>query len=117
MNTLRLTTLLTALAISAGSSANQPGTLANTTMTSGDSVAALRASLRNAAGFELVDARMTEEGVACISYRVNSERGGVTNALALVHGEKVLLSTSRSRSFERAWNSKCSGSGRAKADN
>jgi hypothetical protein len=33
-----------------------------------------------------------------------------------VQGEKVLLSTSRSRSFEKAWNSKCAGTNRQASD-
>ena len=116
-NTNRFFTLALALLLYGASHANQPGILANTTMTPGDSVRTLRASLRNDAGFELRDARMTEDGVACISYRVNSDRGGETRALAVVQGEKVLVSTSRSRSFAKAWNSKCAAIGRETASN
>lgn len=106
---LRLFSLAIALLLSVATFANQPGTLANTTVLPGYSVEILRTSLQNNAGFELQDARMTDDGIACIVYRVHNERGGVSRALAVVQGEKVLVSTSRSRSFERAWNSKCAG--------
>ena len=110
MNTdLRLFALAIALLLSVTAYSNQPGTLANTTVLPGYSVEKVRASLQNSAGFELHDARMTDDGVACIVYRVNNERGGASRGLAVVQGGKVLLSSSRSRSFEKAWNSKCAG--------
>lgn len=117
MNTdLRLFALAIALLLSVATFANQPGTLANTTVLPGYSVEKVRASLQNSAGFELHEARMTDDGVACIVYRFNNERGGASRGLAVVQGEKVLLSTSRSRSFERAWNSKCAGANRPASD-
>ena len=72
-------------------------------------VETLRSSLPSTAGFEVDDVRVGEGGVSCITYRVSTDRGGETRAHAVVDGEKVLRSTSRSRSFESAWNDKCAG--------
>jgi hypothetical protein len=40
-------------------------------------------------------------------YRVDNDQGGETKAYAVVEGDKVLRSTSRSKKFEDAWNEKC----------
>jgi hypothetical protein len=54
---------------------------------------------------------MTDDGVACINYRVGNDNGGESRAKAVVEGEKVLRSTSRNSDFAKAWNSKCAASG------
>ena len=72
-----------------------------------DSVEKLKSSLPRTAGFEVDDVRMGADGVSCITYRVSNEQGGKSKAHAVVDGEKVLRSTSRSREFEKAWNGKC----------
>ena len=54
---------------------------------------------------------MTDGGIACITYRVANDNGGESRAQAVVEGEKVLRSTSRSTEFANAWNTKCAGSG------
>lgn len=77
-----------------------------------DSVAVLKSSLPNSSGFAVDDVRVTDAGVACISYRVNNDMGGTSRAKAVVEGDKVLRSTSRSPKFQRAWNEKCAGSSR-----
>ncbi len=74
-----------------------------------EAVQALKSSIGNVAGFEVDTVRMGDEGVTCIVYRVNNDRGGETKAHAVVDGEKVLRSTSRSKDFENAWNDKCAG--------
>ena len=77
-----------------------------------DSVAALKSSLPSSSGFAVDDVHVTDAGVACISYRVNNDMGGTSRAKAVVEGDKVLRSTSRSPKFQKAWNEKCAGSTR-----
>ena len=77
-----------------------------------DSVAVLKSSLPSSSGFAVDDVRVTDAGVACISYRVNSDMGGESRAKAVVEGDKVLRSTSGSMRFQKAWNEKCAGSSR-----
>jgi hypothetical protein len=72
-------------------------------------VVTLKSSLSSTRGFEVEDVRMTDSGVACIKYRVPNDSGGETHAQAVVEGEKVLRSTTRSTQFAKAWNSKCAG--------
>ncbi len=75
-----------------------------------DAVEKLKASLTSGAmGFEVDDVRVTDDGVACIKYRIDNDLGGETRAQAVVDGDKVLRSTSRSNSFAKAWNKKCAG--------
>ena len=74
-------------------------------------VETLKAHLPSKAGFKVDDVRMKDGGVACITYRVANDNGGESRAQAVVEGEKVLRSTSRSAEFAKAWNSKCVGSG------
>jgi hypothetical protein len=57
-----------------------------------------------------VDDVKMNDGVACITYRVNNDTGGESRAQAVVEGDKVLRSTSRSTKFAKAWNSKCATS-------
>src|SRR5262245_4308378 len=76
-----------------------------------EAVQALKTSLTSTAGFDVDDVRMGADGVACIRYRVSNDQGGTTKAMAVVDGDKVLRSTSRSRDFQNAWNSKCAGKG------
>ncbi len=74
-----------------------------------EAVQALKSSIGNIAGFEVDDVRMGEGGVTCITYRINNDRGGETKAQAVVDGDKVFRSTTRSKDFENAWNGKCVG--------
>jgi len=71
----------------------------------------LKSRLPSKAGFKVDDVQMKDGGVACITYRVANDTGGESRAQAVVEGEKVLRSTSRSTEFAKAWNSKCAGSG------
>ena len=67
----------------------------------------LKASLTSTIGFQVDSVREGSDGASCIAYRVENDNGGSSKALAVVQGDKVLNSMSRSRSFERAWNSNC----------
>jgi hypothetical protein len=58
------------------------------------------------------DVRTTESGVTCITYRIRNDSGGESRAQAVVDGDKVLRSTTRSTRFEKAWNDKCVGASR-----
>ena len=73
----------------------------------GDPVETLKASLGTTMGFEVENVTTGDDGVACITYRINNDLGGETRAHAVVDGDKVLRSTSRSSSFAKAWNGKC----------
>jgi hypothetical protein len=75
-----------------------------------DPVARLKATLSSTVGFEVDDVRMADSGVACIRYRVPNDSGGDSPAQAVVEGDEVLRSTSRSTKFAKAWNSKCAKS-------
>jgi hypothetical protein len=74
-------------------------------------VAKLKSRLTSTKGFTVENVHMTDDGAACISYHVLNDTGGESRAKAVVEGEKVLRSTSRSEEFEKAWNTKCSASG------
>lgn len=69
-------------------------------------VEALKSSLGSTVGFEVRDVRQGDDGVTCIVYSDED----TSKAYAVVDGEKVLRSSSRSKSFERAWNEKCARS-------
>lgn len=105
----RLIALPLALALAAGAFADDPAK--NMGAASSDSVEKLKSSLPRSAGFEVDNVRTGADGVSCITYRVSNDQGGESKAHAVVDGDKVLRSTSRSREFEKAWNGKC-----AKAD-
>jgi hypothetical protein len=88
--------------------------VANEPATSGaasEPVETLKSRLPSKAGFKVDDVRMTDGGIACIKYRVANDNGGESRAQAVVEGEKVLRSTSRSTEFANAWNTKCAGVG------
>jgi len=108
MNTLRVVTSLIAFVPLAGALAAEP---AMSSDANAESVAKLKSRLPSTLGFQVDDVRMTDEGVSCISYRVANDNGGVSSAKAVVQGEKVLRSTSRTTDFADAWNSKCAGAG------
>lgn len=93
------------LAFCGAALANETDTAA--TAANSDSVAKLKSSLTDSSGFKVDNVRTGGEGASCINYRVNNQQGGTTKALAVVQGDKVLRSTSRSKEFEQAWNSKC----------
>ena len=110
MNTLRIAASLIALAPLTAALAGDPSTAdANS-----ESVAKLKSRLPNTMGFKVDDVRTTGDGVSCISYRFSNDNGGESHAKAVVEGEKVLRSTSRTADFADAWNSKCAGSGSGK---
>jgi len=96
----RLIALPVALAIAAGAFAAE---------SDAEPVEKLKSQLGTATGFEVDNVRMVSSGAACITYRVSNDTGGETRAMAVVHGEKVLRSTSRSREFQEAWNKQCVG--------
>jgi len=73
------------------------------------SVAALKADLKNSAGLEVDEVRVTDAGVACINYRVSNDQGGKSLGHAVVQGEEVLKSSSDYNRFEKAWNEHCLG--------
>jgi hypothetical protein len=108
---LRLAALPLAFAPLAGAVADDRDANAGSEANSA-SVATLKSSLPSTSGFEVDDVRMTDSGVACISYRVRNDLGGDTRAKAVVEGDKVLRSTTRTTRFAKAWNSKCVGAGR-----
>lgn len=78
--------------------------------TASEPVEKLKSSLQSTVGFEVDNVKMND-GVACITYRVSNDTGGESRAQAVVEGEKVLRSTSRSTKFAKAWNSKCASGG------
>jgi hypothetical protein len=108
---LRLVALPLALVPLAGIAADDPSANASSEANS-ESIAALKSSLPSTSGFEVDDVRVTDSGVTCISYRVRNDLGGETRAKAVVEGDKVLRSTSRTSRFAKAWNGKCVGAGR-----
>jgi len=106
MNTShRLAVLPIALVISAGALANDETTAG--AVTNSEAVEKLKSSLPITTGFEVEKMRTTDSGISCITYRVKNDQGNETRAHAVVQGEKVLRSTSRSKDFENAWNSNC----------
>lgn len=102
----RLFVLTAAVALSAVALANDP----DKSMTQGEdspAVQKLKESLPSSSGFKVDSVRQGSDGVSCINYRVDSDMGNETRAHAVVDGDKVLRSTSRSQDFEKAWNTKC----------
>jgi len=107
MNTShRLVVLPIAVALSAGVFANEPATSPEGAMNT-DAVATLKSTLPSTSGFAVEKMRTTDSGISCITYRVRNDQGNETRAHAVVQGEKVLRSSSRSKEFEKAWNSQC----------
>jgi hypothetical protein len=94
----RFIALPLALALSAGAFAADE---------SSPAVEKLKSSLSSTIGFQVDTERQGSDGASCIVYRVENDNGGSTKAHAVVQGDKVLNSTSRSRAFEKAWNSNC----------
>jgi hypothetical protein len=106
MNTShRLVVLPIALALSAGAFANEETTAG--AVTNSEAVTTLKSSLPSTSGFEVEKMRTTDSGISCITYRVKNDQGNETRAHAVVQGEKVLRSSSRSKEFEKTWNSQC----------
>ena len=102
----RLIVLPVALALSALALAEEPAK----SMDKGEdspAVQTLKSSLPSASGFKVDDERQGSDGVSCITYRVSTTTGSTMKAHAVVDGEKVLRSSSRSKDFENAWNTKC----------
>ena len=111
----RLIAVPLALALAAGAFANDDKTAA--AADNPEAVAKLKSSLTRTAGFEVEAVRDGADGASCIVYRVANEQGGETKAYAVVDGDKVLRSTSRSKQFEEAWNQKCASRDTADAKN
>jgi hypothetical protein len=110
MKTLRLLTIPAALVISIGVFANE-GDKSPASASDSASVDALRTSLPSTMGFEVDNVRTTDDGVTCINYRVANDLGGETRAQAVVKGDDVLRSTTRSSKFAKAWNKHCASAG------
>ena len=77
--------------------------------TTANSVAALKANLGNAAGLEIDEVRVTDDGIACIDYHLRSSEGGKSPGHAVVQGNEVLKSSSGDERFEKAWTKHCLG--------
>jgi hypothetical protein len=101
----RLIAIPLALALAAGAFANDDKSAA--AAENPEAVAKLKSALTDTAGFEVETVRSGDDGATCIVYRVDNDQGGETKAYAVVEGDKVLRSTSRSKKFEDAWNEKC----------
>jgi hypothetical protein len=104
----RLIALPIALALATGALAAEGAADSNSAAAS-ESVEKLKSRLGSPPGFQVEDVRVASSGAACIRYRLSTNTGGETHAKAVVQGEKVLRSTSRTREFEEAWNSQCTG--------
>ena len=72
-------------------------------------VAALKASLPSALGFEVEDLRAGSDGVSCITYSLNNDQNGKSRSRAVVQGDKVLRESTGNTRFAKAWNGKCAG--------
>jgi hypothetical protein len=104
----RLIAVSTAIAFSAGAFANDDPAMNSSSANS--AVEALKASLKGESGFQVDKVVMSDDGAACIVYRVaGGTTGSVTRAQAVVEGDKVLRSSTRSPEFEKAWKDKCAG--------
>ena len=73
------------------------------------SIAALKASLGNSAGLEVDEVRVTDDGIACIDYRMSNGQGTKRPGHAVVQGDEVLKSSSGDERFEKAWTKHCLG--------
>ncbi|HEU4780504.1 MAG TPA: hypothetical protein VFS58_11535, partial [Steroidobacteraceae bacterium] len=103
MSTTKLVIAASAILLMAAAFAveHEPGNASDTTSAS---VAALKANLGNPAGLVIDEVRVTDNGVACIEYRVSKSRGH-----AVVQSNEVLKSSSDSERFDKAWNEHCLG--------
>jgi hypothetical protein len=104
-HSFRLAVLPVALALSAGVLANEETTAG--AVTNSEAVEKLKSALPSTSGFEVEKMRTTDSGISCITYRVKNDQGNETRAHAVVQGEKVLRSSTRSKDFEKAWNGNC----------
>lgn len=73
------------------------------------SVAALEANLGNPEGLEVDEVRVTDDGVACIEYRLKNAEDDMSRGHAVVQGEEVLKSSSDAGRFDKAWSKHCLG--------
>jgi hypothetical protein len=110
MNKRMLIALPLALALSAGAFANDPESKTSG-MGSESAVETLKSSLTNINGFEVQDVREGDDGATCITYRVSNDQNGLSQARAVVEGDKVLRETTGNTRFAKAWNSKCANKG------
>jgi hypothetical protein len=70
-------------------------------------VAALKSNLGNPPGLSVDEVRMTDDGIACIDYRVSDGEGKVPGH-AVVQRDEVLRSSAGDR-FQKAWDAHCLG--------
>jgi hypothetical protein len=94
------------LAVAATLAAGEPRKATDITS---NSVAALKTNVVNPAGLVVDEVRVTDDGVACIEYRVNSAKDGKSRGHAVVQGDDVLKSTADYNRFDKAWNEHCLG--------
>jgi hypothetical protein len=86
------------------------GALADDKMESSPAVETLKSKLPSTNGFAVDNVR-TMGDVTCINYRVSNDMNGETRAQAVVKGDEVLRSTTRSTKFQKAWNEHCAAKG------
>lgn len=108
MSKTKLIVATSAILIMAAALAMEGKPLAGTDTTVA-SVTALKSNLGSPAGLEVDEVRVTDDGVACIDYRVSNGKGGMISAHAVVQRDLVLKSSSDSDRFEEAWNTHCLG--------
>ena len=72
-------------------------------------VETLKAKTASSDGFEVEEVRAGDGGFACVTYQVRNDQQGRKQMRALVKGDQVLRESNRYISFDKAWNSKCSG--------
>lgn len=77
------------------------------------SVAKLAADLGKPKNLEVDEVRVTNDGVACIEYRLQSDSGRQALGHAVVRGDEVLRSPAAANAdpqeFEKAWKQHCLG--------
>ena len=70
-------------------------------------IAALKSNLGNPPGLTVDEVRVTDDGVACIDYRLSDGEGKVPGHAVVQHDE-VLKSSAGDR-FQKAWDEHCLG--------
>ena len=73
------------------------------------SIASLKQSLFRPGQIDFEQVRITDTGTACIKYRERDPYGAVSNAQAVVHGQRISTSNSRDGRFEKEWDRQCHG--------
>lgn len=96
-----------ALALSAGALAGDKSH--KQSVSDSDAIERVKDTLTNINGFEVEDVRTGDGGVACVTYHVTNDQNGLSQARAVVSGDKVLHEVNGNARFEEAWNGKCAG--------